>query len=138
MSQPVLTLALPEDLYEHVRRAAKGMKQPVETALVNIVKAATPSLDKVPAEYRAELEAMEDLVDAELWKEAERTLSPTEERRLAKLLAKNQLGQLSQKEHKTLVELRTVADRRMLRRSYAHVLLKYRGHRIPNLADASQ
>src|SRR5882724_3095174 len=114
MSQPVLTLELPEDVYEHVRRAAKGMKQPVETALVNIVKAATPSLEKVPAEYRAELEAMEDLSDTELWKEAESSASPTEERRLAKLLAENQHGQLTKKERKTLVGLRTAADRRML------------------------
>jgi hypothetical protein len=29
----------------------------VEKTLVNIVRAATPSLEKVPAEYRAELKA---------------------------------------------------------------------------------
>lgn len=67
MSHPVLTLELPEDVYERVRRAAKGMNQPVEKALVDIVRAATPSLEKVPAEYRAELEGMEDLGDDELW-----------------------------------------------------------------------
>ena len=67
MSHPVLTLELPEDVYERVRRAAKGMNQPLEEALVNIVRAATPSLEKVPAEYRAELEGMEDLGDDELW-----------------------------------------------------------------------
>ena len=67
MSHPVLTLELPDDVYERVRRAAKGMNQPVEKALVDIVRAATPSLEKVPAEYRAELEAMEDLGDEELW-----------------------------------------------------------------------
>src|SRR5439155_21136373 len=70
MSQPVLTLELPADVYERVRRAAKGMKQPVERALVTIVKAATPSLEKVPPEYRAELEAMEDLADEALWQAA--------------------------------------------------------------------
>ena len=67
MSHPVLTLELPEDVYERVRRAAKGMNQPVEKALVDIVRAATPSLEKVPADYRAELESMEDLGDDELW-----------------------------------------------------------------------
>jgi len=63
MNHPVLTSESPEDIYEHVRRAAKGMNQPVEKALVSIVRAATPSLEKVPAEYRAELEALEDLGD---------------------------------------------------------------------------
>ena len=75
MSQPVLNLKLPEDVYERVRRAAKGMNQPVEKALVNIVRAATPSLEKVPAEYRAELEAMEDLGDEELWRISETSRS---------------------------------------------------------------
>ncbi len=28
MSHPVLTLEVPEDVYERVRRAAKGMNQP--------------------------------------------------------------------------------------------------------------
>ena len=54
MSHPVLTLELPEDVYERVRLAAKGMNQPVEKGRVaDIVQAATPSLEKVPAEYRA-------------------------------------------------------------------------------------
>jgi len=61
MGHPVLTLELPEDVYERVRRAAKAMNQPVEKALVKIVRAATPSLEGVPARYRAELEAMETL-----------------------------------------------------------------------------
>jgi hypothetical protein len=38
MSPPLLTLELPEDIYERIRRAAKGMKQPMEKALVNIVR----------------------------------------------------------------------------------------------------
>jgi hypothetical protein len=45
MIPSVLVLELPDDIYERVRRAAKGMKQPVEKALVNIVRAATPSLE---------------------------------------------------------------------------------------------
>src|SRR5947207_14656222 len=65
MSQAV-TLQLPEEVYQHVRRAAKAMKEPVEKALVDIVKAATPSLAKVPVAFRAELEAMEDSSDADL------------------------------------------------------------------------
>jgi len=39
--------------YEHVRRAAKAMNQPMEKAPANIVRAATPSLEKVPEEYRS-------------------------------------------------------------------------------------
>src|SRR5438477_11415441 len=106
MSQAVLTLELPEEIYERVRRAAKGMKQPVERALVNIVKAATPSLEKVPPEYRAELEAMEDLADEALWNAAQDRLAPVQQRRLDQLLNRSQRGELTDRQRQTLTELR--------------------------------
>jgi hypothetical protein len=135
MSQPVLTLELPEDIYERVRRAAKGMNQPMETALVNIVRAATPSLEKVPPEYRPELEALEDLGDDDLWKISRSRLAPAEQRRMEILLAKNERGKLTDREQDALNRLRADGDRLMVRRSYAFLLLKYRGHRLPNLED---
>lgn len=138
MNQPVLKLNLPEDIYERVHRAAKGMKQPMEQALVNIVRAATPSLEKVPLEYRAELEAMEDLSDDKLWKLAKGRLAPGQQRRLASLLDKNQRGVLTNRDRQALAGLRAAADRLMIHRSYAFLLLKYRGHRIPTLADLKQ
>jgi hypothetical protein len=132
MSRPVLSLELPEDVYERVRRAAKGMNQPVEEALVNIVRAATPWLEKVPAEYRSELEGIEDLGDAELWEISRSRLAAAKRRRLERLLDRNQRGELTDRERRTLGELRSEGDRLMLRRSYAALLLKYRGHRVPN------
>jgi hypothetical protein len=132
MSRSSLTLELPAEIYERVRRAAKGMKQPVEQALVNIVKAATPSLERVPEEYRPELEAMEDLGDDALWKLAQARIALSKQRQLENLLAKNQCGKLTGREQQTLASLRTEADRLTLRRSYALLLLKYRGHGIGN------
>ena len=130
MSHPVLTLELPEDVYERVRRAAKGMNQPVEKALVDIVRAATPSLEKVPAEYRAELEGMEDLGDDELWEISRSRFEAVKQRRIQRLLDKNQRGELTDRERQALAELRSAGDRLMLRWSYAALLLKYRGHRV--------
>ncbi len=135
MSHPVLHLDLPDDIYERVRRAAKGMKQPVEQALVTIVKAATPSLEKVPQEFRPELEALEDLDDKELWHTTNAKLTSGQQRRLALLLEKNATGTLTIREQQTLQDLRTAADRLLLLRSYAFLLLKYRGHQIPGLMD---
>jgi hypothetical protein len=135
MSHPVLTLELPEDVYERVRRAAKGMNQPLETALVNIVRAATPSLEKVPDEYRAQLEVMEDLGAEELWRIARSRPAPAQQRRWERLLDKNQRGALTDREKRALGELRADGDRLMLQRSYATLLLKYRGHRVPNVED---
>ncbi len=135
MSQSPVALHLPEDVYERVRRAAKGMRQSIETALVNIVTAATPSLEKVPVAYRPELEAMEVLSDRELWAMTESRLTPAQQRRLEKLLDKNQRGQLTERDRLALTDLRFDADRLMLQQSYAYLLLKYRGHRVPTLGD---
>jgi hypothetical protein len=135
MGHPVLNLELPEDVYERVRRAAKGMNQSLEKALVNIVRAATPSLEKVSAEYRADLEAMEDLGDEELWAILRSRSVPAKQRRLERLLDKNQRGSLTARERIALAELREDGDRLMLERSYAALLLKYRGHRVPNLDE---
>jgi hypothetical protein len=135
VSSAVLTLELPADIYERVRRAAKGMKQPVEQALVSIVQAATPSLEKVPAQYRGELEAMEDLGEKALWRISRARLAPAKQRRVERLLDKNRRGELTDQERRSLKELRTDGDRMMLQRSYAVLLLKYRGHRVANLED---
>src|SRR2546425_5635944 len=103
MNQAMLTLELPEEIYQRVRRAAKGMKQPVEKVLVNIVRAATPSLEKVPLAYRADLEAMEDLGDDELWRVAATRLAPAKQRRLENLLGKNRRGKLGDREREALI-----------------------------------
>jgi hypothetical protein len=71
MARQAITVELPENVYEPVRRTARGMQQPVEQALVRIVTAAMPSLEHVPPVYHRELEAMEALRDAELWREVE-------------------------------------------------------------------
>jgi hypothetical protein len=104
----------------------------VEKALADIVRAATPSLEKVPAEYRAELESLEDLSDDELWRISRSRFAPTKQRRMQGLLDKNQRGELTDRERQAMAELRSVSDRLMLWRSYAALLLKYRGHRVPN------
>jgi hypothetical protein len=136
MSQLVLTLELPDDIYERVQRTAKGMKQPMEQALATIVRAATPSLEKVPLEYRAELEALEDIGDDLLWQAAEECLTPAKQRRMETLLDKNEQGDLTKRERLALTGLRSEADRLTLRRAYASLLLRYRGHPIPNLPDS--
>jgi len=57
MSRQAITVELPEEVYRHVKRAAEGMKRPVERVLASIVQGATPSLEKVPAQYRSDKEA---------------------------------------------------------------------------------
>ncbi|HXF41657.1 MAG TPA: hypothetical protein VN687_18205 [Blastocatellia bacterium] len=134
MSRQAITVELPEEVYRHVKRAAEGMKRPVERVLASIVKGATPSLEKVPVEYRAELEGLETLGDDKLWKVAESAMPAERQRRLARLLLKTS-GELTAREQERLARLRNEADRLTLHKSYAYLLLKYRGHRIPSLPE---
>jgi len=138
MAKQAITVQLPEDVYERVKRAARGMKQAIGQTLVTIVRAAMPSLEKVPPEYRAELAAMEAMGDEALWKVAETDLPAAQQRELTRLLRKNQKGHLTERERLTLARRRSESDRLMLRRSYAYVLLKCRGHRVPTLTELRQ
>ncbi len=130
MTRAVLTLELPQDVYERVQRAAKGMNQPVEKTLVDIVRAATPSLDRVPDEFRRELESMEDRSDAELGEIVRGRATAAQQLRLERLLDQNRRGELTERGRRALERLRSEGDRLTLRRSYAALLLKYRGHPV--------
>ena len=135
--QPI-TVELPEEVYERVQRTARGMQQPVEQALVRLVTAAMPSLEHVPPAYHGELEAMEALSDAELWREVESQIPVAQQRQLTQLQRKHQSGAMTERERQTLARLRMEVDRVLLRRSYAYLLLKCRGHRIPTLTELKQ
>ena len=131
MSVHPVVVELPEDIYERVERAAKGLGQPIQQALVRIVEAGLPSLAKVPPEYRSELEALETLGDEELWAIAQSEMPDDQQERLDQLLQKNQAEGLSVAEQEELDRLHAEANRLLLRKSYAHLLLKWRGHSVP-------
>lgn len=126
-----VVVELPDDVYERVERTAKGLQQPIDRALVKIVEAGLPSLAKVPAGYRPELEALEEMTDDELWEVAKAEMSGVQQDRLDELLRKNQSEGLSAAEQQELDQLHAEANRLMLRKSYAQVILKWRGHPVP-------
>ena len=97
------------------------------------MKAATPSLEKVPSEYRSELENLEILGDEQLWRIARSQMPAEHQRRLARLLRKLEGRGLTDREQQSLTQLRDETDRLTVRKSYAYLLLKYRGHRIRSL-----
>ncbi len=135
MSMYPIVVELPESVFERVKRAAKGLKQPVQQALIKIVEAGLPSLAKVPPEYWSELEALEAMSDKELWEMARSEMPAAQQRQLDYLLRKNQAEGLSEAEQRSLDQLHAEANRLMLRKSYVYVLLKWRGHQVPRLTS---
>jgi len=127
-----VVVKLPASVFERVERTAKGLKQPIQQAMVKIVEAGLPSLAKVPPEYRSELEALEAMSDEGLWEIVRSEIPASQKRQLDYLLWKNQQAEgLSEAEQQLLDQLHAEANRLMLRKSYVHVILKWRGHQVP-------
>ena len=85
----------------------------------------------VPAEFQADLAALDRLDDGALWKIARSRQTEGEMARYTELLDKNANGILSDGERAELSGLRTEADRFMLRKAHAAVILRWRGHQLP-------
>jgi uncharacterized protein YnzC (UPF0291/DUF896 family) len=62
-------------------------------------------------------------------------VSANQQKKLNHLLQKNKRGSLTESERVELAALQNEADRIMLRKARAAVLLRFRGHRLPTLAE---
>ena len=118
MSQSVL-IDMPEALWERFTRAAEAASLPVQDLLVNALANFAPRPpDGLPEPLNHELEEMEEFSDARLWEVFHETLSPEQV----------PLGYTPGDE----------GDRVMLRKAYAGVLLQWRGHKLPALANEAR
>jgi len=135
MAAQTVTLQLPEEVYNRVKRDAEAMKQPVEKVLVEAISAAVCSADGLPFDIKEELEALVGLSDDELWGVARSMMLTPQQHKYSELLQKNSGGRLTEREQKQLSDLGTEARRLTLRKAQACALLKRRGHRIPTLAE---
>lgn len=126
-------LQLPVDLYTRLSQFAQATRQPLQDVLLRTVKIGSPpSWEEAPAEFQADLAALERLDDESLWQVARSSQLDDDMTRYQELLDKNADGTLSPSEHIELTQLRTDADRFLLRKAYAVDSLRWRGHAIPS------
>ena len=133
-----ITLALPDDVLKPAQRVAQATKQSVEELLVTALEAALPTLEGLPPAVVQHLVALESLDDQTLWRVMLETVPLDQQDRLHDLLLRNQAGMLTAREHAQLSGLQQQADLVMLRKARAAVLLRFRGKRVPTLAELSQ
>lgn len=131
----IVTLDLPDTIYLPAQRMAEATRRPLADVLVGALKASLPSLEGLSAELVAELIELEKLSDDALWQVMLSSVPADQQRRLSRLLRKNKAGQLSETERADLAALQAEADRVMLRKARAAVLLRFRGQRLPTLAE---
>jgi len=134
MTQTV-TLELPETIYLPAQRMAEATRRPVTEVLVGALKASLPPLEGLPPALITELVNLEKLDDEALWQVMLSQVPAERQRELNRLLRKNKSGKLSESERTDLAALQSEADRVMLRKARAAVLLRFRGQRLPTLAE---
>lgn len=126
MTQP-LSLHLPAALYERIRDAATRSDRPVESVLVESLAL----LFGEPAANWDQLAAtLETLSDAQLWALVYRRQSWIAGGRLRDLSAQGRQASLLPDEQVELDTLIDEADRAMLVRSRALLVLQQRGHQV--------
>ncbi|HXH13077.1 MAG TPA: hypothetical protein VNP04_25310 [Alphaproteobacteria bacterium] len=130
-----ITLTLPDDVLQSVQRVAQATQQSVEELLVIALQAALPSLAGLPPPVVENLTAVESLDDQALWAVMLETVPHDLQRRLHDLLARHQEGTLTDAEREQLAIMQQQADLVMLRKARAAALLRFRGKRVPTLAD---
>jgi hypothetical protein len=133
-----IALTLPDHVLQPVQRLAQATKQSVEELLVTALQAALPTLEGLPSDVMQHLVALESLDDQALWQVMLETVPRDQQHQLHDLLSRNQAGVLTASEHAQLVALQQQADLVMLRKARAAVLMRFRGKRVPTLAELSQ
>jgi len=134
MAQTV-TLELPQTIYLPARRMAEVTNRSLEDLLVSALKASLPPLDGLPSELVEDLVELESLDDESLRQVMVSKVPTAQQRELDRLLRKNQAGTLTKQERQKLDRFQREADRVMLRKARAAVLLRFRGHRLPTLEE---
>lgn len=129
-----VTLNLPDNIYQRLKRIAQTMQRPLEEFLVDAVTTALPLLDDLPPEMMDDMVALALLNDEALWRVARSTLSSADQERLDSLLDKQGREALAAIEQQELDQLLSEYERVILTRGQAAVLLKQRKYDISDPA----
>ncbi|WP_437672298.1 hypothetical protein [Sorangium sp. So ce131] len=137
MSQTV-TLTLPDRLYEPVRRIAEATNQPLEAVLLTALQVSLPPIEGLPADIAADLVQLETLDDEALQEVMFERVPAENHEEIEALLQSSREDTPTDADRDRLAALQRAADRVMLRKARAAVLLRFRGHRIPTPAELGQ
>ena len=132
MSQ-VVTLDLPDNFFQPLQRTARATRQPTEKLLLKALQNSLPALEELPPEFIENLTTLEILEEVELWKILRETVPTAIQQEISALL--NKPAKLTESQTDRLVNLQKQADLIMLRKARAAVLLRFRGNRLPTLAE---
>jgi hypothetical protein len=126
MSTQVM-VTLPDDLYHRAERLAQLTSRQVAEVLADTIALSLTSLSSQPASVTP----VTELTDEEVLSQANRQMTPAQDRRLSKLLDRQQTGELSDIERSEMFALMQVYLDGLLRKAQALHEAVRRGLRAP-------
>lgn len=125
------TVTIPESLYDKARQAAEQKAQPVEEFIrERLEQSLTDTRLDLPADERAELEALAYLSDDALWTMAREQMSASKQARMGILMDKNSRGSITPPEYAELEQFVEQGQRLTLRKAEAMKRLLERGYSV--------
>jgi hypothetical protein len=123
-----VTLQLTDEMLRRFHRGATIAHKPLEQFITErLLESVPPPVDELSPQLRAELEVLEALDTAELWRVAQMQLSPHQQKAYDRLLDKNSQGALKAEEQVELRRLGDEARNLTLKKAHAFLLLRWRG-----------
>ena len=126
---------LPSQIYKRFQQLAQRKQRSVDDEIIaaseNVL--GTDELAQIPPEMMEELDQLAFLDNEHLWRVARQTVSEKKTTRIQTLIEKQEAEGLTSSEQQEVILLRQFANRIMLLRAEAAVLLKSRGLDISSL-----
>lgn len=136
MPLQTITVSLPEQTYRKVRERAQDKNRTVEDEVLNVVEAALHAADDwdgISREIADEVSQLRFLDDEQLWSAAKHAMPIGKSERMQTLTEKMKSEGLLDLEQQEARQLQQYAQKLLLIRAEAAVLLKQRGHDISSL-----
>ena len=127
MAGQSVSVELPTEVYNQIKRAAERSHRPFDQVLVGAVTAVAPVIDTAPEALRSSLAQLTYLNDAAPWQAARATIPAEQPQRLQNLHDLKQRRPLTHGELAEEAELLRLYRDTLLVRAQAAVLLKQRG-----------
>jgi hypothetical protein len=125
MSQQLLQVNLPSELYDKLlHEAEESQRQPEDVLVERLERSYEPEPDS------DDLGVLDNLSDQQIWAVVHQRLAPYQETRMKELIQQSKESALSEHDENELAALLDEVDRQMLFRSKALLLLKQRGYDV--------
>jgi len=131
----LVSLEIPESVYDQIKRAAERARRPVDDVLVEAVTAVAPVIETDSKDLKSELAQLAHLNDAALWQAGRATMTTDQRKRLHLLHDRKAQRALTSNEEVEEDALLKLFRETLLVRAQAALILKQRGY---DVSDSEQ